>query len=65
MVRDHEDASRCGAQILFEGLLIRHGIRRLVLYLDRYSHFGGSTELDELLVKVEPAVDPGSLECLV
>ena len=65
MVSEYLRSTRCGAKILFVGLLIRHGIHRLVLHLDRHPHFGGFTELDELLVKVEPAVDPGSLERFV
>ena len=60
-----EDASWCRSQILFKRELIRQGIDRLILNLDSHPDFGCSTVLDELLVEVPSAVDPGSRNCLV
>ena len=60
-----EDASRCGAQILFKWYIIRQRIDRFILNLDRDPHFGGPIVLDELLVKVQTAVDYGSRNSLI
>ena len=46
-------------------MLIQQGIHWFVLHLDPHPHFGGSTVLDELLVQVPSAVEPGSRKSLI
>ena len=55
-----KDASRCGAKVLFERLIIRHGIHRLILNLDCDTHFGIAIQLVDLFEKVLATVKPGS-----
>ena len=60
-----EDTSRCGAQILFEWLVVCHGLDRIVRHLNNNTYFDGAIELAELFVEVLTTVTPSSTECLI